>query len=381
MSAELPTPGYGGNDLAGVLPRVVASLGVGHPTYAEVSPSLPPARSAVVVLVDGLGLQLLRARSGHAPYLRSLLAARTDQGGTAGFPSTTATSMGTFGTGLPPGQHGLVGYIVRDPARNVLFNELDWIDGPNSLSWQPHPTAFEIAGRDGVEVTMVGAGYFDGSGLTKAALRGARVVSAYRLAERVDLALTALRGKGRQLVYLYWGDVDRIGHTTGCGSPQWVEELERVDAELSRLAASLPGGVSLTITADHGMVDVPFEDRVDLAADADLAAGVHLTGGEPRALQLYTVAGAADDVAATWRERWADDAWILTREEAITAGLFGRVDTAVRDRIGDVLVAMRSTGCVYDSRTIKPVLLELVGQHGSLTDAELLVPVLHAPAA
>lgn len=381
MNLRLPVPGYGGNDLAGVLPRVVASLGVDHSPYAELSPALEPARSAVVVLLDGLGLELLRARSGHAPYLRSLLAKAQGQSGTAGFPSTTATSMGTFGTGLSPGRHGLVGYVVRDPARDVLFNELDWINGPNSLAWQPHSTAFEIAGRAGVDVTMVGAGYFDGSGLTKAALRGAKVLSSYRLSERVDLTLAAVRGKGRSLVYLYWGDIDRIGHTTGCASLQWVEELERVDAELARLAGALPPGVSLTITADHGMVDVPFEDRLDLAADPELAAGVHLTGGEPRALQLYTVPGAADDVATTWRERFAETAWVLTRDEAIAAGLFGRVDTAVRDRIGDVLVAMRSTGCVYDSRTIKPVLLELVGQHGSLTDAELLVPVLHAPAA
>ncbi|PWJ24891.1 type I phosphodiesterase/nucleotide pyrophosphatase [Branchiibius hedensis] len=381
MSAVPPVPGYDGNDLAGVLPRVVASLGVRHSPYAEMLPALEPARSAVVVLVDGLGLELLRARSGHAPYLRSLLASSPAQRGTAGFPSTTATSMGTFGTGLPPGRHGLVGYVVRDPARDVLFNELDWIDGPNSLTWQPNPTAFEIAGRDGVDVTMVGADYFDGSGLTRAALRGARVLSAYRLADRVDLALAALRGKGRQLIYLYWGDIDRIGHTSGCGSLQWVEELERVDAELSRLARALPAGVSLTVTADHGMVDVPFADRIDLAADADLVAGIHLTGGEPRALQLYTVPGAADDVAATWRERFADDAWVLTRDEAIAAGLFGATAAGVDERIGDVLVAMRSTACVYDSRTIKPVLLELVGQHGSLTDAELLVPVLHAPAS
>ena len=271
--------------------------------------------------------------------------------------------------------------MLRDPARDVLFSELDWVGGPDPLAWQPNPTAFEIARRDGVEVTMVGPRYFDGSGLTRAALRGARVDSAYHLTDRVDRVLAALRGKGRRLIYLYWGDIDQIGHTTGCGSLQWVEELERVDGELARLAAALPAGVSLTITADHGMVDVPFEDHIDLAADVELAAGVHLTGGEPRAAQLYTVPGAADDVATTWRTRMADNAWVLTRDEAIETGLFGRVSGAVRDRIGDVLVIMRSTGCVYDSRTIKPVLLELVGQHGSLTDAELLVPVLHAPAA
>lgn len=373
-----PAPRYDGHGLAGVLPRVLGSLGAlaGPPP----PPPLPPARSAVVVLVDGLGLAGLRARSGHAPYLRSLLTGEHSLEATAGFPATTATSMGSFGTGLPPGRHGLVGYIVRDPARDVLFNELDWVDGPDPLAWQPHPTAFETAARAGVDVTMVGADYFEGSGLTRAALRGATMASAFSLADRVDLVLAALRRSRRSLVYLYWGDLDRVGHTSGCASLQWVEELERVDAELGRLGRSLPAGTSLTVTADHGMVDVPFERRIDLATDPELADGVDVVGGEFRALHLYTAPGAAPDVATRWRERLGADAWVLEREEAVAAGLFGPVEDRVRERIGAVVALMRSDRGVFDSRTVKPVLLELVGQHGSLTPAELLVPVLHAPA-
>lgn len=374
----LPTPRYDGHGLTGVLPRVLDSLGVVD--RPELAPQLPPARSAVVVLVDGMGLAGLRARSGHAPYLRGLLAGEHSLEATAGFPATTATSMASFGTGLPPGQHGLVGYIVRDPARDVLFNELDWVDGPDPLAWQPNPTAFETAGRAGVDVTMVGADYFDGSGLTRAALRGARMASAFSLAERVDLTLAALRRSKRSLVYLYWGELDRVGHSSGCQSLQWVEELERIDAELGRLGRSLPAGTSLTITADHGMVDVPFDRRIDLAEDPELADGVHAIGGEFRALHVYAVPGAAPEVATRWRSRLGEQAWVLERDEAIGAGLFGPVADRVRERIGDVVMLMRGDGGVYDSRTAKPVLLELVGQHGSLTPAELLVPVLHAPA-
>lgn len=373
-----PVPAYDGHGLAGVLPRVLDSLGV--TVRPVLTPALPPARSAVVVLVDGMGLEALRIRGGHTPYLRRLLAAEHSLDATAGFPATTATSMGSFGTGLPPGQHGLVGYIVRDPARDLLFNELDWVDGPDPLAWQPHPTAFETAARAGVEVTMVGADYFDGSGLTRAALRGARMKSAFSLADRVDLTLAALRRSTRSLVYLYWGELDRVGHTSGWRSLQWIEELERIDAELGRLGRSLPGGTSLTVTADHGMVDVPFERRLDLAADPDLADGVETVGGEFRALHLYTRAGAAAQVALRWRSRLGDDAWVLEREEAVAAGLFGPVADRVRDRIGDVVTLMRGDGGIYDSRTAKPALLRLIGQHGSLTPDELLVPVLHAPA-
>ena len=129
-----------------------------------------PSRSAVVVLVDGLGYDLLRQRSGHAPFLRSLLPAARRLA--AGFPSTTATSMGTFGTGLPPGAHGLVGYEVLVPGEDRLLNELSWENGPDPRRWQPQPTVFEQAAADGVAVTRIGPGFFDGSGLTNAALRG-----------------------------------------------------------------------------------------------------------------------------------------------------------------------------------------------------------------
>ena len=146
----LLAPRYDDGGLAGVLPGVATSLGV---PGLDLVPSVPmrPARRAVVVLVDGLGYELVRRRGGHAPFLRSLLPAAYRI--TAGFPSTTATSMGTFGTGQPPGAHGLLGYEVLVPGEDRLVNELSWEDGPDPLAWQPEPTVFELAQRDGVDVT------------------------------------------------------------------------------------------------------------------------------------------------------------------------------------------------------------------------------------
>lgn len=370
-----PRPSYGTGGLAGLLPRVARSLGarVGEPGEAEFA----PANGAVVVLVDGMGLQLLRERSGHAPWLSSLV---RGEGVTAGFPSTTATSMGSFGTGLPPGQHGLVGYQVLDPATEHLFNELTWQGGPVPEQWQPHETVFQQVGATGREVVMVSQDKFDGSGLTRAALRGARFIGAGDLEDRVDAVHAALRQNPAALVYLYWGELDRKGHEFGCGSWQWGAELESIDSALHGLAGELPPGVSLTITADHGMVDVPVTARTDLARDDELSAGVILAAGEMRALQLHCAEGAAADVEATWRARLGSDAWVLRRDAAIAAGLFGPVDDRVRGRMGDITVAMRAPIAVYDSRVMLPRVINLVGQHGSLTAAELHVPAIHLGA-
>lgn len=374
---ELVAPRYDHGGLASVLPGVAASLGVHGWAHADAVP-MRPARRAVVVLIDGLGYEMLRRRGGHAPFLRSVLPAAHRI--TAGFPSTTATSMGTFGTGLPPGAHGLVGYEVLVPGEDRLLNELSWEAGPDPVRWQREPTVFETAEQEGVAVTTVGPAFFQGSGLTRAALRGGRFRAADGLGDRVDAALAAVRAERRALVYLYWGELDKVGHVHGPHSWQWGDELEALDAELARLATSLPSDTALYVTSDHGMVDAPHALRIDLAHDPELSSGVRHVGGEPRALQLYCEEGAVADVLATWTARVADRSWIRTREQAVAEGWFGTVTAANLPRIGDLVVAMRENFAIVDSRRQRRELLSLVGLHGSLTAEESDVPLVQVPA-
>jgi len=267
------------------------------------------------------------------------------------------------------------------PGTDRLLNELSWEDGPDPRTWQPHTTVFEAVAAAGVEVARVGPAHFDGSGLTNAAIRGGRFVVAATLAQRVDATLAAVRSAPRALVHLYWGDLDKIGHVHGCDSWQWGDELESVDRELARLAARLPDDCSLTVTADHGMVDSPHELRLDVAHEPLLAAGVRQVTNEARAPQLHVEPGARDDVHAAWTAVLGDRGIVLTRDDAVAAGWFGAVAPENLARIGDVVVAMRGRFAVVDSRRARPELLALRGLHGSLSDDEVAVPVVHVPAA
>ena len=209
-----------------------------------------------------------------------------------------------------------------------------------------------------------------------AAHRGGGFKGLTALADRVSAAQTALASSERSLVYLYWGNVDTAGHQHGWRSPNWQVELGRVDRAVADLAAGLPAGAVLVVTADHGMVDVPHACRLDLATVPGLRQGIAILGGEPRLAQLYCHAGAAPGVAARFADALGDRAWVRTREQAIEAGWFGQVDDRVRPRIGDVLVAARDAFALVDSDVTEPLVLSLVGQHGSLTEAEQLVPLL-----
>ncbi len=131
----------------------------------------------------------------------------------------------------------------------------------------------------------------------------------------------------------------------------------------------LPAGTVLVVTADHGMVDVPHTDRVDLAERPELADGVRVLGGEARFAQAYCEAGRATVVAARLADALGERAWVRTRDEAIDAGWFGPVDDRVRPRLGDVLIAGIGSFALVDARTATPHVLRLIGQHGSLTAA------------
>lgn len=365
--------GAAGAVLTGVAPAGAADLdGVAAAwRTSQDRVGVPAAPRVCVVLVDGLGHLNLGERSGHAPFLRRASAGCDPV--TSTFPSTTATALGTFGTGVAPGGTGMLGYTVRIPGTGALANLVQWSDAPEPERYQPHASTLELLAGAGVAVTSVGPARFAGSGLTRAALRGARYVAAERLDERVDAALAALRAPG--LTYLYWGDVDKVGHHEGVGSRAWGDALADADAEIARLARSLPRGAVLVVTADHGMVDVDPAVRWDVATDPRLSAGVALVAGEPRASHVHLAPGAdAERVRATWQDVLGDAAAVLTRDEVVDAGLLGPVADRVRPVVGDLMVAMTGAATVVDTRTQTASSLEMVGVHGSLTPHEMLVP-------
>lgn len=372
-------PRYGSATLADLSTSVLAAVGApGEPNPL----GLERATKVCVLLVDGLGWRLLRTHRDAAPYLTSLLDTSLLAGVeplTAGFPATTATSLGSLGTGRPPGEHGLLGYQVAIPGGGRLINNLLWDDRVDPREWQPRPTMFERAAAAGITASYVAPGKFATSGLTRATVRGARYVPADSPGEVVAHAAAALREGGPSLASVYYGDLDATGHRSGCGSAAWRFQLAFVDRIAEQLASALPAKTALYITADHGMVDVRPQRRVDAQAEPALRDGVALLGGESRARHIYTRPGAAADVLAAWRELLGDRMWITSRNEAVEAGWFGpRVPEPMLDRIGDVVAAAHDEIAVTASRT-EPLESELIGVHGSMTAEEELVPLLSVP--
>ncbi|GGK63931.1 alkaline phosphatase family protein [Planomonospora parontospora subsp. parontospora] len=361
-------PAYGEASLADLSSSLLAVLGMDGANPL----GLAPADRVLLFLVDGLGAELLRAHPEAAPFLSS----RAGRTLTAGFPATTATSLGTLGTGLPPGEHGMLGYQLAVPGAGYLFNCLRWTAfGPLIApeEWQPTATVFERAAAAGISTSYVAPAQFEGTGFNQAVYRGVRFVGADAVDDRVEGVRRAL-AEPRAHVTVYYGDLDAAGHMRGWGSPEWLDQLARVDRMAERLAETLPPGSAMYVTADHGMVNAT--DRIDADAVPALREGVALLGGEARARHVYAAPGAAGAVLESWRGVLGEAAWVASREEAVESGWFGpRVRPEWLPRIGDV-VAVPRAGTVVVASAAEPLESSFTGYHGSLTPAEQYVPLL-----
>lgn len=357
-----PQPG-----LADVLTSAAAGLGVGG--FSDVL-GFGDVQHAVVCLLDGLGWRLLQEYGEHAPTL----AAGAGSPIASVFPTTTPSALGSMGTGLLPGAHGLVGASFLLPETAQVLWPLKWKSGPSPIAVQPEPTIFEVVSRQGVEVSSIGPAAYEQSGLTRAVLRGARYWPAEDVVQGVRALQSATSRGSRTLTYVYWAEIDRVGHGSGAGSREWLEALGRADALVAALWEILPAHSAMLITADHGMVNCPPASRIAIESDPDLVADVLMIAGEPRVRHVYARPMHRQAIAARWTERLGDRARVYTRDQLIAEGLYGPIDDDLAERIGDVIAVAQGTTSMTSVRDRRAS--SLIGQHGALTLDEWEIPAV-----
>ena len=285
-------------------------------------------------------------------------------------PSTTATALTSITTGLPPGEHGVMGYRIAVGADvlNVLRWTTDGRDARQSIvpgELQPH------APFGGQRPPVLTRAEFAGSGFTLAHLDPVRFTG-YRTLGTLTAELVRLT-PGRRAARV------RVLRGPRQGEPRVrarraVRRGAALDRPPRRHAARgrCPPGTALAVTADHGQVETG--DNV-LELPSDVLTHVAMQSGEGRFRWLHARSGRAPALADAAASLLGDHAWVRTREQAIDEGWYGpKVTDAAAGRLGDVLLAAKGTVAFFDPKDTGPYVL--VGRHGSLTPDEMLVPLL-----
>lgn len=342
------------------LPNTVDTLNLGQSGMRE-----------CLILIDGMGRDAVEK---YGEQFSVFSQVKNLSNLYANFPSTTATSLSTLGTGVLPGVHGMLGYTVKVPrSDNRLLNALKWDERVDPIMWQKVPTLFERAVEHGISVTHIAAKRYEGSGFTQAALRGAKYVGANSIEDMTVAIKQALVDKPA-FVYTYLNNLDSAGHSDGVGSDRWLTAFSHVNEFILKVIQVVPVGTRIWITSDHGMVN--STQQVILGQDNNLLENVTLIGGEPRARHIYLTPGSEIESIQAWREYFDDRVKILSKQDAIESKLFGEIvleDSA--DRMGDLIAIPSDDLILIDPARVKEE-SSMVGHHGGTTDIEVEIPLL-----
>ncbi len=355
-------PDFTGRSNISVVPAL--TWGVPSPTIPE---EVARAERVVLLVIDSLGWVQMQER----PELTPNLSRMNGGSATTTAPSTTATALTSISTGMTPGEHGLIGY--RFPAGGSVMNALRWTTASGDHRGVVPPTSVQVGPPlAGGSWDVVGDRMFIGSGFTSAYLGDAPYHGVWHSSSLVAETVRVL-STGSSRVYTYYDGLDHVAHVHGFSGDHFNLELKFCDWLVGQMLDAVPTGTAVVVTADHGQIEAPEIVPVD----DTVRSLTRNRSGESRFRWLHAKPGATNDLLAAAVEAHGDQAWVRSREQIIDEGWFGpTVSPEAQERLGDVaLVAHAPVG--FDDPG-EPHADRLVGRHGSLTEAEMLVPVLHA---
>lgn len=375
-------PDYAGGGLANLMSSITTALADGspYPTLAALPPeTLAAARHVLLLVVDGLGSAFLTRQGG--PLRRCMRAELTSV-----FPSTTASAIPTFLTGLAPQQHGLTGW-------HMYFREIGAVVAPLPFRLRTGRQALRDAG-------VSPASLFGLTPLFARLTRAGHVVSPQNivhsdfnvalagpaqrygydsLEEMFAVLADLLRRPAPSYIHAYWPRLDSLAHEHGVDSAEVIDAFNALNASFTRLIESARDSV-IVVTADHGFIDSPAGETIDLDDHPALRATLVLPlCGEARAAYAYVRAGREAEFEAYVAAELADRVRVFRSASLIRDGWFGpgQAHPALGDRIGDYLLLPRGRAILRDWLRGE-VRHTHLGVHGGASAAEMRVPLVVA---
>ena len=344
---------------------------------------LSKKKNVILIVIDGLGYNFIKDQ--ETTFLSNNLFGKC----TSVFPSTTATAITSYLTGMSPAQHAVTGWFV-------YLKELGTISA--ILPFKPRyggeifsksdiyakdifkqSTIFENLNRKSY---MLSNDYIINSDYTKFYSKGSTAVAYEK--ENIDNFFANLMTLVQDIpeekfVYAYWPTFDTRAHKNGIHSTKCRDHYKKISRSLENFIFAISrSDTAVIISADHGLVDSTKDDLIDLDQHPRMKELLVMPlSGDPRAAYCFIKQGMADQFEEYVQDHLSDKCLIYKSSQFVNDQMFGldEPDPRLWDRIGDYILLPKNNYVIKDT-----VLGEnphhYIGHHGGLSEDEMHVPVI-----
>lgn len=316
-------------------------------------------KNVVVILLDGMGVNVLRENLSEDGFFRSHLVAEYS----STFPPTTVAATTAMMSGLYPNQSAWLGWTAYfpDENRNIVYyssadadtGEAIGFDAANTLL--PYESIFDKINKAGGTAHLVSPfiepypSDFEGI---------------------ISIIKKLCSENGEKYIYAYYPEPDSAMHRTGISSDKSRDILRSLEKQVEELALSLEDTL-LFVTADHG--HTPIENEIMCDYHELMECLVRYPSIEPRAINFFVKDGMKECFEKLFREKYGDRFMLLSKDEVKSLGLFGigNYHEKFDLMLGDYLAA--ATGNLALSNISSN---GFVSHHAGLTEDEMTIPLI-----
>jgi len=379
----MPLPDYK-NSIVNLMSSILGAYGkkTGYQLLKSIKGAeFSGATNIVLLVIDGLGYEYL-LKNGNESTLKKHLRSKL----TSVFPSTTASAMTSFFTGLTPQEHGLTGWFTYLKEMGVVSTILPFTTryGESKAEACVEPkkifTFKSVFERINVNSYIISHRDYVHSEFNKIACDGAKRKGYSTLNGYFSQIVRTIKSsKKKKFICAYWGKFDSICHREGVGSKKALSHFQELDKKFAKFIVSLKGTGSLVIvTSDHGQIESKKSEMINLKDHPQLQECLTLPlCGEPRTAYCYVRPSKIKIFENYVRKNMGNYCAIYKSDDLIKKKYFGLHQSHPRlfERVGDYTLIMKDNYIIRDFILGEKEHFH-IGNHGGTSKEEMLIPLI-----
>ncbi len=381
-------PEYQNNSIVNLMTSILNAFGRDndYSPLSDFNTDLSRYQNIVCIVIDGMGYHFLQQN--QKTFLYSNLKKKIS----SVFPTTTASAVTTFLTAQAPLQHGMTGWYMyfkelgtagvslpfQPRFTQKSFDEL----GINSADVFNHQNAFD---KNNISYSIIFPNTTIDSAFSRHSFCSENKTGYenhhdfYHILDKTISRTLANKSDSLNMILGYYPYLDEFGHIYGINSQNCADLLSNIDYDLRKLTEKYCSGDTLfIITADHGLVDILPENKLNVSNFPRITSALTLPlCGEGRVPFCYVRPSKARDFEKFIQDEFQQYCTMMTLEETLDKHLFGlgEMNPKFIDRIGDYILLMKD-GYILCDPLYNEKQHPFNGYHGGLSDEELYVPLI-----